>query len=102
MIDEIIANKDNSRRALFEEASGISKYKLRKKQTFSKLKDTEADLSRVEDLLFEIVKNLKTLEKQAKQAKDERRTERQMKKINSKAKPKTKTKTGKRGRPSKK
>lgn len=68
MIDEIIANKDNSRRALFEEASGISKYKLRKKQTFNKLKDTEADLSRVEDLLFEIEKNLKTLENQAKKA----------------------------------
>ncbi len=68
MIDEIIANKDGSRRALFEEASGISKYKLRKKQTFNKLKDTEADLSRVEDLLFEIERNLKTLENQAKKA----------------------------------
>lgn len=68
MIDEIIANKEGSRRLLFEEASGISKYKLRKKQTFSKLKDTEADLSRVEDLLFEIEKNLKTLENQAKKA----------------------------------
>ncbi len=68
MIDEIINNKENSRRALFEEASGISKYKLRKKQTFSKLKDTEADLSRVQDLLFEIEKNLKTLENQARKA----------------------------------
>lgn len=68
MIDEIIANKEGSRRALFEEASGISKYKLRKKQTFNKLKDTEADLSRVEDLLFEIERNLKTLENQAKKA----------------------------------
>src|ERR1700709_1449012 len=66
MIDEIIANKEGSRRNLFEEASGISKYKLRKKQTFAKLKDTEADLERVEDLLFEIEKNLKTLENQAK------------------------------------
>ncbi|MES2267170.1 MAG: chromosome segregation protein SMC [Bacteroidota bacterium] len=66
MIDEIINNKEGSRRNLFEEASGISKYKLRKKQTFSKLKDTEADLERVEDLLFEIEKNLKTLENQAK------------------------------------
>lgn len=68
MIDEIIANKDNSRRNLFEEASGISKYKVRKKQTLSKLKDTENDLSRVDDLLFEINKNLKTLENQAKKA----------------------------------
>ncbi|WP_312698451.1 chromosome segregation protein SMC [Sphingobacterium mizutaii] len=68
MIDEIIANKDNSRRNLFEEASGISKYKVRKKQTLSKLKDTESDLSRVDDLLFEINKNLKSLENQAKKA----------------------------------
>src|SRR5476651_1578725 len=66
MVDEIITNKEGSRRNLFEEASGISKYKLRKKQTFSKLKDTEADLERVEDLLFEIQKNLKMLENQAK------------------------------------
>jgi chromosome segregation protein len=66
MIDEIIANKEGSRRNLFEEASGISKYKLRKKQTFNKLKDTEVDLERVEDLLSEIEKNLKTLENQAK------------------------------------
>src|SRR6201996_6307759 len=66
MIEEIISNKEGSRRNLFEEASGISKYKLRKKQTFNKLKDTEADLERVEDLLAEIEKNLKTLENQAK------------------------------------
>jgi len=66
MVEEIISNKEGSRRNLFEEASGISKYKLRKKQTFNKLKDTEADLERVEDLLFEIEKNLKTLENQAK------------------------------------
>ena len=68
MIDEIIANKENSRRNLFEEASGISKYKVRKKQTLSKLKETEADLSRVEDLVYEIHKNLKSLENQAKKA----------------------------------
>lgn len=68
MIEEIISNKEGSRRNLFEEASGISKYKLRKKQTFNKLKDTEADLERVEDLLFEIEKNLKMLENQAKKA----------------------------------
>src|SRR5690606_37986145 len=66
MVEEILNNKDNSRRALFEEASGISKYKIRKKQTLNKLRDTESDLARVEDLLFEIEKNLKTLENQAK------------------------------------
>ncbi|MDX2285938.1 MAG: chromosome segregation protein SMC [Bacteroidia bacterium] len=66
MVDEILTNKDNDRRRFFEEAAGISKYKLRKKQTLKKLEETDADLERVEDLLFEIDKNLKSLEKQAR------------------------------------
>ncbi len=66
MIDEILNDKDNSRRKLFEQAAGISKYKVRKRETLNKLKATDADLARVEDLLFEIEANLKTLERQAK------------------------------------
>ncbi len=69
MVDDLLNDKDNSRRSLFEEAAGISKFKIRKKETLKKLEDTDADLSRVEDLLFEIEKNLKSLEKQARQAK---------------------------------
>lgn len=69
MVDNILNDKDNSRRGLFEEAAGISKFKIRKKETLRKLNDTDADLDRVEDLLFEIDKNLKSLERQAKQAK---------------------------------
>ena len=69
MVDDLLNDKDNSRRALFEEAAGISKFKIRKKETLKKLGDTDADLERVEDLLFEIEKNLKTLERQASQAK---------------------------------
>lgn len=69
MVDDLLNDKDNSRRALFEEAAGISKFKIRKKETLRKLNDTDADLDRVEDLLFEIEKNLKSLERQAKQAK---------------------------------
>lgn len=68
MIDELLNDKNNSRRELFEEAAGISKFKTRKKETLRKLEDTDADLDRVKDLLFEIEKNLKSLEKQAKQA----------------------------------
>ncbi len=68
MVDDILNDKDNSRRELFEEAAGISKFKIRKKQTLKKLEDTDNDLARVDDLLFEIEKNLKSLEKQAKQA----------------------------------
>lgn len=67
MVDDILNDKDGSRRSLFEEAAGISKFKSRKKETLKKLEDTDADLSRVDDLLFEIEKNLKSLEKQAKQ-----------------------------------
>lgn len=68
MVDDILSDKDNSRRGLFEEAAGISKFKKRKKETLRKLEGTDADLERVEDLLFEIEKNLKSLEKQARQA----------------------------------
>jgi chromosome segregation protein len=66
MVDDILNDKDNSRRTLFEEAAGISKFKVRKKQTMRKLEETDADLERVEDVLFEIGKNLKSLERQAK------------------------------------
>jgi len=68
MIDQILNNVDNARRTLIEQAAGVSKYKSRKKETIAKLQATEADLNRVEDLLFEIDKNLKSLESQAKKA----------------------------------
>ncbi|MGD1960328.1 MAG: chromosome segregation protein SMC [Fulvivirga sp.] len=67
MVDDLLNDKDNSRRGLFEEAAGISKFKKRKKETLKKLSDTDDDLDRVEDLLFEIEKNMKSLERQAKQ-----------------------------------
>ena len=66
MVDDILNDKDNSRRRMFEQAAGISKYKARKRETLSKLESATADLDRIEDLLFEIDNNLKTLEKQAK------------------------------------
>lgn len=69
MVDDILNDKDNSRRTLFEEAAGISKFKIRKKETLRKLGDTDVDLDRIEDLLFEIDKNLRSLERQAKQTK---------------------------------
>ncbi len=68
MIDQILSNVDNARRTLIEQAAGISKYKTRKKETLAKLQATEGDLNRVDDLLFEIDKNLKALETQARKA----------------------------------
>ena len=69
MVDDILANKDNARRRMFEQAAGVSKYKIRKRETLNKLKSTSEDLDRIEDLLFEIQGNLDMLEKQAKRTK---------------------------------
>lgn len=66
MVDDLLYDKDDSRRYMFEQAAGVSKYKSRKKETLSKLNSTTQDLDRVSDLLFEIEGNMKTLEKQAK------------------------------------
>ena len=68
MVDDIIRDKENSRRRMLEQAAGISIYKTRKKEAKLKLDATELDLARIEDLLFEINNQLKTLENQAKKA----------------------------------
>ncbi len=68
MVDDIIKDKDNSRRRMLEQAAGISIYKTRKKEAKLKLDATEQDLARIEDLLFEINNQLKSLESQAKKA----------------------------------
>ena len=68
MVDDIIKDKDGSRRRMLEQAAGISIYKTRKKEAKQKLEGTEQDLSRIEDLLFEIANNLRTLESQARKA----------------------------------
>jgi chromosome segregation protein len=68
MVDEIIKDKENSRRKMLEQAAGISIYKTRKKEAKSKLEATENDINRIEDLIFEINNQLKTLENQAKKA----------------------------------
>jgi chromosome segregation protein len=68
MVDDIIKDKENSRRRMLEQAAGITIYKTRKKEAKSKLDATEQDLARIEDLLFEINNQLKSLENQAKKA----------------------------------
>src|SRR5258706_16343968 len=68
MVDDIIRDKENSRRRMLEQAAGISIYKTRKKEAKLELDATELDLARIEDLLFEINNQLKILEGQAKKA----------------------------------
>ncbi len=68
MVDDIIKDKENSRRRMLEQAAGITIYKTRKREAKLKLDATEQDLARIEDLLFEINNQLKSLESQAKKA----------------------------------
>ncbi|MBP6456658.1 MAG: AAA family ATPase, partial [Chitinophagaceae bacterium] len=68
MVDDIIKDKENSRRRMLEQAAGISIYKTRRKEANIKLSATQQDLDRIEDLLFEISNNLRTLESQSKKA----------------------------------
>jgi chromosome segregation protein len=68
MVDDLIKDKEGSRRRMLEQAAGISIYKTRKKEAKLKLDATDQDLARIEDLLFEINNQLKTLESQAKKA----------------------------------
>ncbi len=65
MVEDLLSDREQARRRMFEQAAGISKYKARKHETQQKLEATAADLDRVEDLLFEIEDQLKKLEKQA-------------------------------------
>ncbi|MCC6461806.1 MAG: chromosome segregation protein SMC [Saprospiraceae bacterium] len=65
MVEDMLSDREQARRRMFEQAAGVSKYKARKHETQVKLEATAADLDRVEDLLYEIEDQLKKLEKQA-------------------------------------
>ncbi len=68
-IDEILSNKSEERRHIFEEASGIVKYRTRKDEATRKLENTETTLQRVSDVINEIENNIVPLEEKAKTAK---------------------------------
>lgn len=68
-IDEILSSKAEERRAIFEEAAGVLKYKQRKVKAEYKLNETQDNLLRVEDIIHEINTQLSPLEKQAEKAK---------------------------------
>jgi len=68
MVEEILNDKNNDRRHLFEEAAGVTRYKEKRKKTFRKLDETRSDLQRVEDILGEVRKQARSLERQAERA----------------------------------
>jgi len=69
-IDEILSNKPEDRRNIFEEAAGIIKYKTKKDETERKLKKTQDNLVRIKDLLSEIQNQYDSLEVESKKAKE--------------------------------
>ncbi len=67
-IDEILSRKSEDRRQVFEEAAGIVKFKARKEEADKKLQRTLENLERVDDILDELMKRLKPLEEQSRNA----------------------------------
>jgi len=67
-INKLVQAKPEERRTMIEEVAGITKFKLRKRDSLKKIEQTQLNLARLEDLQTEIYKNLKNLEKQAEKA----------------------------------
>ena len=68
-IDEILSNKSEDRRHIFEEAAGIVKYRVRKAESEKKLEHTKLNLLRINDILSEIESNIEPLKLQSEKAK---------------------------------
>ena len=68
-IDEILSNKSEDRRNVFEEAAGIVKFKTRKEESEKKLEHTKLNVLRINDILTEIEANLEPLKQQSDKAK---------------------------------
>lgn len=69
-VEEILNSKAEDRRTIFEEAAGVLKYKTRKKKAEGKLTETEENLNRVNDILYELESQVEPLKIQASMAKD--------------------------------
>jgi len=67
-VDLVVSAKPDDRRQIFDEAAGITKYKSKKKEALSKLKETEDNLLRINDIVVEVKRQIATIERQAKKA----------------------------------
>ncbi|WP_077621992.1 chromosome segregation protein SMC [Sediminibacillus massiliensis] len=80
-VEEILSSKAEERRSIFEEAAGVLKYKQRKKKAEYKLAETQENLNRIEDIIYEIEGQLEPLKEQAAVAKDYLEKKDQLKEI---------------------
>jgi chromosome segregation protein len=69
-VDELLSNRPEDRRAVFEEASGVSKYKARREEARRKLEHTRVNLTRLEDIIAELDVQIEPLEEQSRTAKE--------------------------------
>ncbi len=67
-INRLVQSKPVERRTMIEDVAGITKFKMRKKESLRKIDQTQTNLNRLNDLTIEIEKNLKSLQKQAEKA----------------------------------
>jgi chromosome segregation protein len=70
MIETILSDRAEERRRLFDEAAGVTKYKLRRKEALRRLDATQQDLTRVQDIVKEVGNKVRSLERQAKKAEE--------------------------------
>ena len=68
MVDAIISDKTEERRHLFEEAAGITRYKVRRKSAWNKLLSIQADLQRIDDIVGEVERQVHSLHRQVRKA----------------------------------
>jgi chromosome segregation protein len=69
MIETILSSKADERRRLFEEAAGVTKYKSRRRETERKLESIQTDLTRIQDIVTEVQKIVRSLSRQAAKSK---------------------------------
>lgn len=81
MIGKIVTSKPEERRLLIEEAAGITKFKARKRESQRKLKATDANLVRLQDIIGELKRQLDSLQRQAQRAERYRKLKREVEDI---------------------
>ena len=69
MVDSVISEKDNDKRCLLEEAAGVMRYRIQREEALRKIEHTEADLTRLSDILGELDKEIRSLRYQMAKAK---------------------------------